>query len=155
MHPTVERVVTVLRAAGVHGEVRELQDSSRTALQAAEALGCEVGAIASSLLFIADALPILVLTSGAHRVDEDRVAQLTGADVFRKATAAEVREHTGFAIGGVPPAGHPLPLRTYVDQALAAHPVLWAAAGHPHAVFATTFTELVALTGGQPAVVGD
>jgi prolyl-tRNA editing enzyme YbaK/EbsC (Cys-tRNA(Pro) deacylase) len=155
VHPTVERVVGVLRGVGARGEVRQLEDSARTALAAAAALGCDVGAIASSLLFVADDQPVLVLTSGAHRVDEERVRGLLGASSFRRATVQEVRAATGFAIGGVAPVGHPQPLRTLVDEALGDHPVLWAAAGHPHAVFATSYDELLALTGGLPAVVGD
>ncbi len=148
--PSVDRVVAVLRARGAAGEVRELADSTRTAKEAAAALGCEVGAIASSLLFMADGGPLLVLTSGSHRVD---LARLPGDDV-RMATPSEVRTHTGFAIGGVAPVGHPEDLQTLVDQALKGHDVLWAAAGHPHAVFATSYDELVTLTGGTPAVVG-
>jgi prolyl-tRNA editing enzyme YbaK/EbsC (Cys-tRNA(Pro) deacylase) len=155
MHPTVTRVVDVLRAAGVHGEVRQLEDSTRTAREAAAALGCEVGAIASSLVFVADDEPVLVLTSGAHRVDESRVGELLGAGTFRRASAEEVRTSTGFAIGGVPPVGHPTALRTLVDEALAGHDVLWAAAGHPHAVFCTTYAQLLEVTGGTAATVGD
>jgi prolyl-tRNA editing enzyme YbaK/EbsC (Cys-tRNA(Pro) deacylase) len=155
VHPTVARVVEVLRSGGASGEVRHLEDSTRTARDAAAALGCEVGAIASSLLFVADDEPLLVLTSGAHRVDEQRVQALLGAGAFRRATVDEVRAATGFAIGGVAPVGHPRPLRTLVDEALRQHEVLWAAAGHPHAVFATSYGELLALTGGLPAVVGD
>jgi prolyl-tRNA editing enzyme YbaK/EbsC (Cys-tRNA(Pro) deacylase) len=155
MHPTVSRVLDVLRAAGVEGEVRQLDDSAGTAKQAAAALGCEVGAIASSLLFMADDEPLLIMTSGAHRVDEERVRALIGAVTFRRATADEVREATGFAIGGVAPVGHPQPLRTLVDEALGSHEILWAAAGHPHAVFCTSYAELLSVTGGSPAVVGD
>ena len=154
MHPTVARVVAELESRGWSGEVRELSDSARTAAEAAAALGCRVGAIASSLLFAADGAPLLVLTSGAHRVDTAAVAGLIGAESVERAPAAMVREATGFAIGGVAPLGHPAPLRTLVDVALDAHEVVWAAAGHPHAVFSTGFDELVRLTGGTPATVG-
>ena len=140
-----DRVLAALAAQGVQPDVRRLADS---------ALGCDVGAIASSLLFVAGEEPLLVMTSGAHRVDEDRVGALLGAPL-RRASLEEVRRHTGFAVGGVAPVGHPAPLRTLVDEALAAHPVVWAAAGHPHAVFATTYAQLVTLTAGSPAVVGD
>ena len=155
MHPTVARVAQVLEAAGWQGEVRELSDSARTAAEAATALGCEVGAIASSLVFRADDQPLLVVTSGAHRVDTSRVEALLGVGEVGKAPAALVREATGFAIGGVPPLGHPAPLRTIVDVELERHEVVWAAASHPHAVFSTTFEELVRLTGGTPAQVGE
>lgn len=149
-----DRVLAALAAQGVQPDVRRLADSARTAKGAAAALGCDVGAIASSLLFVAGEEPLLVMTSGAHRVDEDRVGALLGAPL-RRASLEEVRRHTGFAVGGVAPVGHPAPLRTLVDEALAAHPVVWAAAGHPHAVFATTYAQLVTLTAGSPAVVGD
>jgi prolyl-tRNA editing enzyme YbaK/EbsC (Cys-tRNA(Pro) deacylase) len=153
VHPSVARVAEVLRERGATGEPVELADSTRTAAEAAAALGCEVGAIASSLVFRADGEPLLVMTSGAHRVDTAHVAQLLGLSALARADAALVREATGFAIGGVAPVGHPAPLRTLVDTALAQHDVVWAAAGHPHAVFPTTFEELVRLTGGTPAEV--
>ncbi|MCU1621285.1 MAG: YbaK/EbsC family protein [Frankiales bacterium] len=149
-----DRVLAALQAKGVHPDVRRLEDSTRTAKAAAAALGCEVGAIASSLFFLAGDEPLLVMTSGAHRVDERRVGELVGAPL-RRATPDEVRVHTGFAIGGVAPVGHPAPLRTLVDVALRDHPVVWAAAGHPHAVFPTTYEEILTLTNGTAAVVGD
>lgn len=153
MHPTVERVVGVLRAAGAQGEVRELAQSARTAAEAASALGCDVGAIASSLVFTADGEPVLVLTSGAHRVDPAVAGAALGSGPLDRADADAVREATGYAIGGVAPVGHPRLLRTLVDTALEAHEVVWAAAGHPHAVFATTAAELRRLTGGTAAQV--
>ena len=155
MHPTVTRVAEILRAAGATGEPVQLADSARTAAEAAAALGCEVGAIASSLLFTADGEPLLVMTSGAHRVDTRLVAEQLGVTKVGRADADLVRSATGYAIGGVAPVGHPQPLRTLVDRALAQHPVVWAAAGHPHAVFPTSFDELVKLTGGTPATVAD
>ena len=153
MHPTVARVAALLRDLGATGEPVQLADSARTAAEAAAALGCEVGAIASSLVFAADGSPLLVLTSGAHRVDTDHVARLLGVGEIRRADAALVREATGYAIGGVAPVGHPAPLRTLVDTALAEYDVVWAAAGHPHAVFPTSYDELVRITGGTPAEV--
>lgn len=153
MHPTVERVARLLRAAGATGEVRELADSARTAADAAAALGCEVGAIASSLVFTAGDEPVLVLTSGAHRVDVVMTGALLGVAALGRADAELVRSATGYAIGGVAPIGHPAPLRTLVDVALAEHDVVWAAAGHPHAVFPTSYDELLRLTGGQAAQV--
>ena len=113
-----------------------------------------MGAIANSLIFDADGAPLLVMTSGAHRVDTARVAALVGAAVVDRAQAAAVREWTGQAIGGVGPIGHPAPIRTLVDTWLRRYDVIWAAAGHPHTVFPTTFDELVRITGGSPAEVG-
>lgn len=149
-----QRFLTALRAKGVDTEPHHLADSTRTAKDAAEALGCDVGAIASSLLFVAGDEPVLILTSGAHRVDEERVGALLGVPL-RRASLEEVRSHTGYAVGGVAPVGHPAPLRTLVDEQLADHPVVWAAAGHPHSVFPTSYDQLLTLTQGTPAVVGD
>jgi prolyl-tRNA editing enzyme YbaK/EbsC (Cys-tRNA(Pro) deacylase) len=118
-------------------------------------LGCDVGAIANSLVFAADGEPLLVMTSGAHRVDPSRVAALVGASVVSRADVRSVRAWTGQAIGGVGPVGHPAPVRTLVDAWLAKYDVVWAAAGHPHTVFPTTFEELVRITSGTPAEVGE
>lgn len=153
MHPSVENVITALRARGATGEVRVLADSARTAAEAAAALGCEVGAIANSLVFTADGAPLLVLTSGAHRVDTAAVAALLGVSTVLRADPDTVRAATGQVIGGVAPVGHPAPLDTLVDTALAAYDVVWAAAGHAHAVFPTTYEELLRLTGGRSAQV--
>jgi prolyl-tRNA editing enzyme YbaK/EbsC (Cys-tRNA(Pro) deacylase) len=154
LHPRVAEVMRQLRAAGATGEVRTLPDSARTAATAAAQLGVEVGAIANSLVFEAVGQPLLVLTSGAHRVDEELLATLLGVPEVRRADPAFVREHTGQAIGGVAPVGHPAPIGTLVDVELARHPQVWAAAGHPHTVFPTTYDELLRLTGGTPAEVG-
>jgi prolyl-tRNA editing enzyme YbaK/EbsC (Cys-tRNA(Pro) deacylase) len=118
-----------------------------TAALAAQALGCEVGAIANSLLFDADGSPVLVLTSGAHRVDTAKVAATIGVPALSRAAPPFVRRHTGQVIGGVSPLGHPSPVPTYIDPWLRRHAVVWAAAGHPAAVFSTTYDELVAMTG--------
>jgi prolyl-tRNA editing enzyme YbaK/EbsC (Cys-tRNA(Pro) deacylase) len=131
------------------GEVIVLPDSAHTAALAASALGCEVGAIANSLLFDADGLPVLVLTSGAHRVDVAATAERVGVPRLTRATPEFVRAHTGQVIGGVSPLAHPAPIRTYVDSWLRRHEVVWAAAGHPAAVYSTTFEELVAMTGAS------
>ncbi|MGC2485206.1 MAG: YbaK/EbsC family protein [Acidimicrobiales bacterium] len=144
-----------LRAAGLHCEIHDLPDSTRTALEAAGALGCEVGAIASSLIFLADDEPLLVMTSGRHRVDTDALASSLGASTVVMAPARRVREVTGQAIGGVAPVGHPTPLRTVVDVALRDYATIWAAAGTPHTVFALTYDELVTLTRGTPIIVAD
>lgn len=154
--PAVDRVQQQLQQAGVTGDVVWLSDSARTAAEAAAALGVEVGQIASSIIFaLPDGEPLLVVTSGRHRVDTHRVAELLGVEKLHRADADFVRNATGFAIGGVAPLGHTRPITTLVDQALADYDQVWAAAGHPHAVFPTTFAELIALTGGTTAVVGD
>jgi prolyl-tRNA editing enzyme YbaK/EbsC (Cys-tRNA(Pro) deacylase) len=152
-HPRVVEVTRLLRAAGATGEVRHLPDSAPTAAAAAAQLGVEVGAIANSLVFDVGGNPLLVLTSGAHRVDEKRVAELLGVPTIRRATPEFVRQHTGQPIGGVAPVGHPEPIGTLVDIELARHPQVWAAAGHPHTVFPTTYDELLRLTDGTPAEV--
>ena len=144
----------VLRDLGVPGEVRELPEPAPTAAAAAAQLGCEVGAIANSLIFSADGAPLLVMTSGAHRVFEPSVAALVGASAVQRADARSVRAWTGQAIGGVAPVGHPAPIRTLVDTWLEPYDVVWAAAGHPHTVFPTSFAELVRITSGTPAEVG-
>jgi prolyl-tRNA editing enzyme YbaK/EbsC (Cys-tRNA(Pro) deacylase) len=152
-HRNVAVVAQVLAAAGASGRVVELADAVRTAADAAAALGCEVAAIANSLVFMADGEPVLILTSGAHRVDTAHVANLLGVGRLRRATPDQVRTATGQPIGGVAPVGHPQPVRTLVDVALREFPVVWAAGGIPHAVFPTTFEELVRITGGEPVTV--
>ena len=149
------RFASVLGELGVAGAVRMLPDSASTAALAAAQLGCDVGAIANSLVFAADGEPLLVMTSGAHRVDTSRVAALVGVSVVSRADARSVRSWTGQVIGGVGPVGHPSPLRTLVDVWLAKYDVVWAAAGHPHTVFPTSFAELVRITGGTAAEVGE
>jgi prolyl-tRNA editing enzyme YbaK/EbsC (Cys-tRNA(Pro) deacylase) len=144
-----QEVARALAAAGVAGQVRELAESTRTAAEAAQALGCEVGAIASSLVFLCDDEPVLVLTSGAHRVDTEYLAAQLGSSAVRLAAAGHVRDITGQAIGGVAPVGHPVRLRTIVDQSLTEYPQVWAAAGTPRTVFPTTAAELVRITGGR------
>jgi len=153
MHPNVQAVQEALSLADARGEIRMLPDAVHTAAAAAAALGVEVGQIANSLIFDADNEPLLVLTSGAHRVDTAKVAALVGAAAVRRATPEFVREHTGQPIGGVAPVGHPKPIRTLVDTALAGYDEVWAAGGIPPAVFPTTFDELVRITAGTPAEV--
>ncbi|MDA4892557.1 MULTISPECIES: YbaK/EbsC family protein [Microbacterium] len=135
--------------AGITARVRELPDSARTATEAAAALGCEVGAIANSLLFLADDEPVLVMTSGRHRVDPAVLAGQLGAARIEMATAKQVRTVTGQAIGGVAPVGHPAPVPTVIDEALADYDTIWAAAGTPHTVMPLTIDSLSALTGGR------
>ncbi|MGB6577077.1 MAG: YbaK/EbsC family protein [Streptosporangiaceae bacterium] len=148
------RFAAVLRDLGVAGEVRELPESAPTAAAAAAQLGCEIGAIANSLVFNADGAPLLVMTSGAHRVDTTKVAALTGVSLVQRADARSVRDWTGQAIGGVAPVGHPAPIRTLVDTWLDKYDVIWAAAAHPHTVFPTSYAELIRITNGTPADVG-
>lgn len=154
MHANCVAVDAVLAAAGVQGRVRILDEAAPTAAAAAALVGVEVGAIANSLVFAsAEAEPVLVLTSGAHRVDTATVAALVGTRALSRATPEFVYESTGQRIGGVAPVAHPRPIRTVVDTALKDHPQIWAAGGIPHAVFPTTFDELIRLTGGTAADV--
>ena len=137
------------------GEITILEDSARSAREAADALGVDVGQICSSLIFSVAGNPVLILTSGRHRVDTDLVAKRLGVPSLDRADADVVRSATGFAIGGVAPIAHAAEIDTYIDSALGEHSVIWAAAGHPHAVFPTSFTELVAITGGTVIEVAE
>lgn len=155
---SVENVRSALRTAGIPGadSIRHIPDGARTAAEAAAALGVEVGAIANSLVFVARTgdgtaetrEPLLVMTSGGHRVDTVALAARIGVTAIDRATPEIVRSATGQAIGGVAPVGHPAPLRTIVDPVLETFPEIWAAAGHSHAVFPLTFEQLVRITGG-------
>lgn len=147
---SVENVRSVLREHGLAGvdRIRHIPDGARTAAEAAAALGVEVGAIANSLVFVADGSPLLVMTSGGHRVDTTALAARLGVDAIERAAPEVVRAATGQAIGGVAPVGHPAPLRTLVDPALDQYDEIWAAAGHSHAVFPLTYADLIRITGG-------
>ena len=149
-HPSISRFREELARRGGTGRVVVLPDSVHTAALAAEALGCEVGAIANSLLFDADGSPVLILTSGAHRVDTKKVAAELGVAKLGRAAPEFVREHTGQVSGGVSPLAHPTPVPTYIDPWLERYDEVWAAAGHPSAVFSTSYDELVHLTGATP-----
>ena len=151
-HPSVDRVEEALRASGVEPRTKWFASATPTAVSAAAELGVEVGAIANSLVFTIDGEPLLVMTSGAHRVDTTWLSARLGGTI-RRAEAETVKEATGQTIGGVAPLGHPARIRTIVDTALAGYPEIWAAAGHAHTVFATTFDELVRITGGEPGPV--
>jgi prolyl-tRNA editing enzyme YbaK/EbsC (Cys-tRNA(Pro) deacylase) len=144
------RVQAALAAAGVEARVVELPASTRTAAEAAAAIGCEVAQIAKSLVFRGkeSGQPLLVIASGANRVNEARIAEAAG-EAIGKADADFVRERIGFAIGGIPPVGHDTPLRTFVDRDLFRFQRIWAAAGTPHAVFELSPTDLPRLTGGR------
>lgn len=152
--PTRSRLVAAsLAAAGIPGKIVVLPDAASTAALAAAALGIEVGAIANSLVFWSDDEPLLVMTSGAHRVDTTALARRLGRGAIRRATPEQVLAATGQPIGGVAPTGHPAPLTTIVDEDLAAFAEIWAAGGTPHTVFPLTFDELARLTGGTVARV--
>jgi len=152
-HPNVRAVEAALREAGVEPRVRVLPETAPTAAAAAEQIGCPVAAIANSLVFDAAGSPVLVLTSGAHRVDTAKVAALLGVPKLARATPDFVRAHTGQVIGGVAPVGHPAPIRTLIDETLAGFDEVWAAAGHPHTVFPTTCAQLVEMTKGEAVAV--
>jgi prolyl-tRNA editing enzyme YbaK/EbsC (Cys-tRNA(Pro) deacylase) len=159
LHPNAQTVQHALDSAGARDaggracRVRVLPDAVTTAAAAAAALGVEVGQIANSLIFSADDEPLLVMTSGAHRVDTAKVAASIGAGAVRRASPDFVRQHTGQPIGGVAPLGHPKPVRTLVDVDLGRYDEIWAAGGVPHAVFPITFAELVRITSATPAEV--
>ena len=148
-HPSVEKINVILAEAGLPGRVRILPEAAPTAQAAADQVGCPVGAIANSLIFATgDGEPLLVMTSGAHRVDTAALGGRLGL-TLKRASADFVREHTSQPIGGVAPVGHPRPIRTVIDTDLAGYPELWAAGGIPHAVFPLTYADLVRLTGGE------
>lgn len=153
LHPRSQLVHDALRAAGIQGDIVVLPDAASTAALAASALGVDVGAIANSLVFWSDGEPLLVMTSGAHRVDTTALAERLGRSSIVRASVEQVRAATGQAIGGVAPTGHPAPLTTVVDEDLAQYEEIWAAGGTPHTVFPLTFGELVALTDGTVAKV--
>ena len=149
--PSIARVQDALRAAGLSNEVRELPDSTRSSAEAASALGCSVAQIAKSVVFRSGSgRPVLVVASGANRVDERKVEALLG-DRLLRADADYVRERTGFAIGGVAPIAHATPPHVFLDDDLFAFDRVYAAAGTPFAIFALTPAELEALTGGRRA----
>ena len=156
-NPSVIRVTALLKELGCTGEVTVLSESARTALDAANALGIQVGQVASSIVFkLPSGNPLLVITSGRHRVDTELVARNLGVEKLHRADADFVKNASGFSIGGVSPVGWVnQPEITLIDVALDEHEVAWAAAGHPHAVYPTTYDELIQCTGAQPMIVGD
>jgi prolyl-tRNA editing enzyme YbaK/EbsC (Cys-tRNA(Pro) deacylase) len=159
--PQRSRIVQqALRSAGVDSEIRVLPDSAKTAALAAAALGCEIGAIANSLVFMAADVdgrqsPLLVMTSGRHRVDTDALAVRLGLARISRADPEQVRAATGQAIGGVAPVGHPRPVPTIIDVSLSDYDPLWVAGGTPHTIVPLTYAQLVAITGGREEPVGD
>lgn len=155
-NPSVQRVSAKLKELGIKGEVHVLSDSARTAQEAADALGILVGQVASSIVFkLDDESPLLVITSGRHRVDTKLVAEKLGITKLHRVDADYVKEKSGFSIGGVAPIGWTSPATILIDQALNDYEVVWAAAGHPHAVYPTSFSELLECTGAKPMIVGD
>ena len=169
MHPRSEAFADVARERhGLDVEVHEFDEGTRTAADAAAAIGCDVAQIASSLVFVAsgatsapragdgaidDGEPVVVVTSGANRVSEDRLAAVLGADAVRLADPDEVREATGWSIGGVPPFGHERPLRVLLDETLLDHETVWAAAGHPSGVFPVAPDRLLEAADAEPVDV--
>ena len=153
----VKRVQQALISNGASGQIKVLADSARSAAEAAAALGIEVGQIASSIIFkLPNQSPLLVITSGRHRVDTELVAKQLGEDKLDRVDADYVKEKSGFSIGGVSPLGWiSKPEIILIDEALNDYDIVWAAAGHPHAVFPTTYSELIQCTGAQPMIVGD
>lgn len=151
----VKRVIASLIDNNIKGQVHVLSDSARTAQEAATALGIQVGQIASSLIFkLKDGSPLLIITSGRHRVDTDLVARTLGVEKLDRVDADYVKEKSGFSIGGVAPIGWVSPATILIDLALNDYEVVWAAAGHPHAVYPTTYNELITCTGARPMIVG-
>jgi prolyl-tRNA editing enzyme YbaK/EbsC (Cys-tRNA(Pro) deacylase) len=147
---SIERFLREVEALGLSLEVREFPQGTRTAEDAARAIGCRVGQIVKSLVFVAGSDPIIALTSGPNRADTDRLGVLAGGMV-RRAGAEEARAATGFAIGGTPPFGHLRPLRTFCDRDLLGFDVVWAAAGTPHSVFPIGPGDLLRASGADPA----
>jgi len=153
----VRRFIDAAKSLGVKGEVTILAETARTAIDAANGLGIEVGQIASSLIFtLPSGNPLLIITSGRHRVDTDLVAKNLGIPELGRADANYVKEISGYSVGGVSPIGWiTKPEITLIDEALNDYEVVWAASGHPHAVFPTSYAELISCTGAKPMVVGD
>ena len=153
----VRRFIAAANDLGVQGQVTILADTARTAVDAANGLGIEVGQIASSLIFkMPSGNPLLIITSGRHRVDTDLVAKNLGIPELARADANYVKEVSGYSVGGVSPLGWiSMPEIILIDEALNDYDAVWAAAGHPHAVYPTSYTELIACTGATPMVVGE
>ena len=152
----VKRFIAARDLHGIAGAVHILPESARTAAEAAAGLNIEVGQIASSLIFkLPDGSPLLIITSGRHRVDTDLVAKNLGIENLGRVDAEYIKEKSGFSIGGVAPLGWLQPATIIIDEALNEYEVVWAAAGHPHAVFPTNFAEMVRTTGATPMVVGE
>lgn len=155
MHPTVARVVDAAAAAGIIAGVREFPEGTRTAEDAARAVGSDVAAIVKTLVWFVDDEPVIAMVSGANRVDPAKLAAAAGGASARRASAEEARAATGFAVGGTPPFGHPTPLRMFVDPSLLLLSEVWVAAGTPTTVFSVEPNALAAATGATPADVAE
>ncbi len=142
MSKAIDRFLEAARVLGHPVEVRRFAEGTKTAEDAARAIGCDVGQIVKSLVFVADGRPVLALTSGANRVDTSRLARAAAASEVRRATPDEAREATGYAVGGTPPFGHDRQVRAFIDRDLLSYQEIWAAAGTPDTVFRTTPVEL-------------
>jgi Cys-tRNA(Pro) deacylase len=151
MSAAAGRFVAAVAALGLHPEVRSFPQGTKTAEDAARAIGCDVGQIVKSLVFLVDGKPVIALVSGPNRLSEDRLAEAAGGGKVTRADADAVRRATGFPIGGVPPFGHPAPLPTYVDADLLAYDEVWAAAGTPRHVFPIAPRDLTRLAAAVPA----
>ncbi len=153
MHPSAQKVADAAQALGLDVEIVEFEQTTRSAQDAAEAIGCQVAQIVKSLLFVVDGAPVMALVSGANRLDERKLAALRGVGrkKVKRADADTAKAATGFSIGGVPPFGHKSSLPVYIDEDLTRFEVVWAAAGTPFAVFAITPDELVRASGGAVA----
>jgi prolyl-tRNA editing enzyme YbaK/EbsC (Cys-tRNA(Pro) deacylase) len=151
----IDRFLEAARARGIDPDVRRFPEGTKTARAAAGAIGCEVGQIVKSLVFMADDRPVMAFTSGANRVDESKLAAIVDANDVRRATPEEARAATGFAVGGTPPFGHPERLTCVVDPDLLRWDEIWAAAGTPDSVFGLTPAELLRVTGAVPAAFTD
>lgn len=153
---SVQRVIIALRTSGIDSEITILSDSARSAKEAADSLGILVGQVASSIVFkMPDDSPLLVITSGRHRVDTALLASELLVDKLHRCDADYVKKVSGFSIGGVAPLGWINPVKTLIDIALSDYPIIWAAAGHPHSVFPTTFEQMRLATGATPMLVGE
>ena len=155
MSGAIERFLEAARVQGIQADVRRFPEGTKTARDAADAIGCEVGQIVKSLVFMADDRPVMAFTSGANRVDESKLAAVVGATDVRRATPEEARAATGFAVGGTPPFGHPERLTCVVDPDLLGWDEIWAAAGTPDSVFRLTPAELLRVTGAVSAAFAD
>jgi prolyl-tRNA editing enzyme YbaK/EbsC (Cys-tRNA(Pro) deacylase) len=147
----IERFTESAHRLGIEPQVRRFPEGTRTAADAARAIGCDVAQIVKSLVFVTDGRPVIAFTSGANRVDPSKLAEVAGASVARRATPEEARAATGFAVGGTPPFGHPASLPAYIDPALLAFQEVWAAAGTPDSVFPLLPHELQRAAGAEPA----
>ena len=153
----VKRVIAAMQNYEIKGQIKVLSETAKSASEAASGLGIEVGQIASSLIFkLPNQSPLLIITSGRHRVDTDLVASNLEVEKLERVDADYVKEKSGFSIGGVSPLGWiSKPEIILIDEALNDYDIVWAAAGHPHAVYPTTYYELIQCTGAQPMIVGD